>query len=221
MKINFVVAAAALLTTLLSSSIANAQEVSCSGSGGTNCTGTIPDFPIATPFTSTINLVQPFSCSGNAIYRGVGVRVDLTHDHVGDLRISVAGPSGSTTLFDQPAGSAPGGCAGEDIQAVFGSIGAVANSCQEATIPATSGNVLATGPGIAALQAAGVTGAWTLTVTDLSNGSEGLVNDWALTPQCETLAMAVPAQSNTGLLIMFLLVTAMGAWGLANRRRRG
>ena len=219
MKKNITLVLLALAVGLLGSAAVNAQEVSCSGSGGVNCSGTIPDFPIATPFTSTINLSQNLTCSGGP-YVGMGVRVNLTHDHVGDLNISVTGPSGTTTLLNQPAGSgAAGACAGEDIQAVFGSLGIAANSCQEVTIPAISGNILATGPGTAFLQSGNTTGAWQLTVTDLSNGFEGFVQDWALVPQCGA-PTAIPTQSSMGLLATILLVFGLGLWNLASTRRR-
>lgn len=218
MKKNIVFALVALVAGLLGSGTAGAQEVTCSGSGGTNCSGTIPDFPIATPFTSTLTVAQPFSCGASQF--GVGIRVNLVHTRIGDLRISVTGPSGTTTLLDQPTGSGgAGGCAGQDIQAVFGTQGPAANSsCQEITIPAISGNVTASGPGTAFLQSTNVTGAWQLTVTDLSNGSEGFVQDWSVMALCGA-PTAIPTQSTMGLLMTMLMVFALGIWGLAGRRR--
>ncbi len=209
-----------MLAALFGNSVVIAQEVTCSGSGGTNCSGTIPDFPIATPYTSTITLPQSLTCPGGAPYVGVGVRVNLTHDHVGDLNISVAGPSGSTTLLNRPAGSgAAGACAGEDVRAVFGAVGSPGNTCQELTSPAVSGNVMVSGPGLNFLQSPNSLGAWTLTVADESNGFEGFVTDWALVGQCAA-PTAIPTQSQSGLLVMILLMLGAGLWTFASGRRR-
>jgi subtilisin-like proprotein convertase family protein len=197
----------ALLAAALLSTTAFAQsEASCSANGGTNCQGTIPDFPIATPFTSTFT-APAVRCGG--VSSGFGIRVNVVHDNVGDLTVSVAGPAGNAVLLNQPTGAFPGGCAGDDIQATFvGSGGASANFCLEGGLPAVSGTVNAVS-GASALSGSNSSGVWTLTVADNSNGFEGFVQDWAVVATCA--AAPVPVQNPSMLLTLLLALGVIGS----------
>lgn len=191
-------------------------DFACSASGGTNCQATIPDFPIG-PLTSTftVSATAAAACSGNTA--GVGIRVNLVHDNVGDLTITATGPAGTATLIDRPPGAFVGGCAGDDILATFTSLGGPPNSCTEGALPAITG-LWAPVSGAAALNVADPAGPWSLTVTDNSNGFEGFLQDWSVVVQCPP--MVVPTQSPLGLLALMLALATLGAVGLGAFRRR-
>ncbi len=219
MNLNRLSSIAVLLGALVLSLPAAADlDVACSANGGTNCQGTIPDFPIAAPYVSSMTVPGSALAACSGATTGVGIRVNLVHDNVGDLTLTATGPSGTATLINQPPGAFVGGCAGDDIQAVFSNLGFAPNSCSDGAIPAISG---LRGPvsGGAALNVTDPAGLWTLTVTDNSNGFEGFVQDWAVVVQCAP--RVIPTQSPLGLLVLMLAVAALGAAaGLRAVRRR-
>lgn len=183
-----------------------AQETSCVQSGGTNCTFQIPDGPQA-GLTSTITVPAPTCARG---VNRVEIEVDATHSWIGDLRLVASGPAAvPVTLIDAlPGATPPATCSGDDILVRF-SDGAPAAVCNGASVPALSGTAnpvqtLASG-------SATIPGTWSLTVTDLVNGNNGLLNDWSVNVVCN--ATEVPASSDLSKLIMGLLLalTAMGA----------
>lgn len=212
----------ALLTFLalfaLSTPASANTVLDCAALGGTNCQGTIPDSPIQTTFTPFVSVftAPAATCVGQA--RGIGIRVNLVHDHVGDLTVAVTGPGGNSVLFDQPLGTT-GTCAGDDISAIFANGGLTANTCTEAGIPATSGTFLPVS-GAAALNLASPAGAWTLTVTDNSNGFEGFVQDWAVIALCDARPEIVPTQPTAALFGLLLVLAFGGFLGVARNRRK-
>jgi subtilisin-like proprotein convertase family protein len=214
MKITQLFSIVGVILALASSTNAAAQaEATCSGSGGTNCRGTIPDGPISTPFTSSFTAPN-VTCSGVPL--SLGVRVNVVHDNVGDLTISVAGPNGNAVLMDQPAGAFSGGCAGDDVNATFvGTGGGGANFCVEGGLPAVAGVLNAVSGGGALSAGNSSSGAWTLTVTDNSNGFEGFVEDWAVVAVCNSAP--VPIQGSSTLIVLLLALGMMGC-GVLGRK---
>lgn len=199
-------AALVALALTMTSATAAAQETSCVASGGTNCTFQIPDGPQA-GLTSTIT-VPGASCA-----RGVNrveIGVDATHSWIGDLRLVVTGPSAaSATLLDGLLGAAPPAtCSGDDVLVAFAD-GAALPVCNGAAVPSLSGVASPVQPIAGA--AGTIAGTWSLTVTDLVNGNNGLLNDWSVNVVCNP--QEVPASSDFSKLILgvLLALTAMGA----------
>jgi subtilisin-like proprotein convertase family protein len=207
----------AALSLLVASPWALADTTyACAANAGVNCSNTIPDYPIVANFSSSLTVpASANTVCGGGRFISAGVQLKLVHDRVGDLLITATGPNGAVTLLNRPNGDATTTfCAGEDINAIFSNAGGPANACRNALIPAVGG-VQQPVSGAAALANASVAGNWTLSVTDQSNGMEGLVEDWGVVVQCET--PNVPTQSSAGLLLMGLLLAMAGV--LAVRRR--
>lgn len=172
-------AAAGVLLTLTSGLPAHAIETACVASGGTNCPALIPDGPL--PGISSTITVPAGVCGANAP-SGVSVRVNVTHNWIGDLTLAVRNPANvSSTLISSLAGAPSVSCAGDDISATFQDGGA-APSCQSATVPSLSGTV-APASALAPLLAS-TTGVWTLTVTDNAHANNGAIADWAVDLAC-------------------------------------
>jgi subtilisin-like proprotein convertase family protein len=170
-----------------------AIETTCVASGGSGCVQQIPDGPRA-GMTSTINV--PAGICGSNAPTGVGVRVNITHNWIGDLTIAVTNPGAQTvTLLNQLQSPPSTSCGGDDVVATFRDGGSAA-ACQAATVPSLSGTVAATSS-MAGL-AASTTGTWTLTVTDNVNGNTGALNDWAVDVTCVALPPADMAVSFSG-----------------------
>lgn len=189
----FAALAAAALLTLGVSGQAAAVETVCSTSGGTGCLQQIPDGP-RPGMTSTLTV--PAGICGSNAPTGIGVRVNVTHNWIGDLTIAVRNPANQTvTLINQLANAPSISCAGDDIVGTFRDGGSAA-TCAAATVPSLSGTI-APAAALAPL-AASTTGVWTLTVTDNMNGNTGALNDWAVDVTCVALPPADMAVSFSG-----------------------
>jgi uncharacterized delta-60 repeat protein len=184
--------------------------VRCTTSSGSNCTAAIPDNGAV---DSSINLINSGSCN---YITGVRVGVDLAHDYIGDLRITLTDPNGQVfiggsegivSLADRVpvAGGNPGSCGLRDIIATYaddalreGQFGCG----QPLTQPGLSGELR---PAQALSQLVGrrttgnngasSTGAWVLRVQDAANGDSGQLRDWSLDLSCSASA---PALSDLG-----------------------
>jgi subtilisin-like proprotein convertase family protein len=177
--------ALASLALMASALPAHAVETGCVASSGTGCVALIPDGPL-TGITSTLTV--PAGVCGGAAATGVSVRVNVVHNNIGDLSISVRNPANvSASLVNALSGPPAPTCEGDDISAVFQDGGAAA-TCQSASVPSLSGTV-APAASLAPLVAS-TTGVWTLTVTDLVHSNNGALSDWGVDVTCAPLAPA-------------------------------
>jgi len=183
----------ATLSVLAFAVPAQAVETACLASGGTGCTALIPDGPLP-GITSTLNVAA--GACGAATPTGVTLRVNITHNYIGDLSISLKNPANQTVqVLNGLAGAPSTACAGDDIAAVFQD-GAAAATCASATVPSLSGTVAPLNP-LAPL-AASTTGTWTLSVTDLTHANNGALLDWGVDLTCVAVPPADVAVSFSG-----------------------
>lgn len=171
------------------------------GPPNTGCGQAIPDGGV---LTSTINI---FYGAGQCNYiAGVKVSADITHPNIGDLRIRLQDPNGSSwiggsegevQLLDRAPngnGGAAGSCTADDILARFadgaptpaqGACGAVPGAPGLAgdvrPVEALGSLIGRPGTGGNGGQANGI---WTLFVTDAKTGNVGTLNDWSVEVSC-------------------------------------
>ena len=115
--------------------------------------------------TSTVNI--PAGVTVN----DVNLNVNITHTYVGDLTITLTGPTGaSARVFDQS-------CAGGDnMNVVFDDSG---NALTCSGNPIVSGAVIPLNV-LSVFNGTSSTGTWTLTIKDNANGDGGSLNSWGL-----------------------------------------
>lgn len=210
-----VLVATALTATFGAQAQSSVIEVRCSTAGGSNCAGQIPDAPVATGLTSTFS-VPATQCIGGL--RTVQVRLDITHEAVGDLRVRLTGPGGAQAIVldDVADGTGvAGSCQGDDVNALFASAG-VLPSCG-VSIPSVGGTVRS----LQSLTALGAdtatTGTWTLAVFDDANDNTGFLNDWSIQSVC-TVSTPLPGPGTPWLLGGLLAIVALGSSVLVRRR---
>jgi hypothetical protein len=184
-------------------------ETGCIAGGGTNCTGLIPDAPQGTALESTLEV--PATTCTNGV-RSVQVRLDITHDWVGDLRVELENSLGTQAVvlddLAEPAGL-PGSCAGDDVDALFGTAGALPQ-CSSVLIPVVSGPVRSL-QSLAPLAAGTTTtGTWTLRVFDDANDNQGFLNNWAIQSSC-TVNIPLPGPNHWWLLGALLGIATLGS----------
>lgn len=182
-------ASLALAAALLLAAAPLAAQALSSTAACTTCPERVPDggAALVTPQLLVSSATLPAaSCGGLAPAGGVELRLDLLHNHVGDLRLRLIAPDATAyTLVDRlPDGTLT--CAGEDITGSFvGAVeGAVAPACQ-LRIP-TIGGLVAPASSLDALAAAPVAGGtWTLEIGDHADAGEGLLRSWQFNVYCE------------------------------------
>ncbi len=125
--------------------------------------------------TSTLNLP-----AGGFIDDLNLVNLDITHTWVGDLRIELTSPSGTTAVvLDRPSG---GDCEGDDLSialddeatATYNDLNITCND-----LPAIAGDFQAFSP-LSVFDGETSTGVWTLTVFDDADADGGFLNSWGL-----------------------------------------
>lgn len=191
------------------------SEFRCSTGGGTNCTGPIPDAPQGTALVSTLDL--PATTCSNGV-RSVQVRLNITHEWVGDLRVQLENSLGvqAVVLDDlaEPAGL-PGSCAGDDVNALFGTAGSLP-LCNTALIPVVSGSVRSFESLVPLAAGTATAGTWTLRTFDDANDNIGFVNDWSVQAIC-TVNIPLPGPRGWWLLGALLGIATLGSY-MAVRR---
>jgi subtilisin-like proprotein convertase family protein len=195
---------ALLAITLIPAAAAHAQpSVTCSGVAGTNCLVQIPDGLQPAITSSMVVPAGALQCARGIA--GVGVRVDVAHAWIGDLRVRVTAPNGQTaTLLDALQRPPASSCDNDDIRASFFDVAPTA-TCSTG-YPALAGTARPVTP-LAPL-AGTLAGTWQLSVQDLVNGNNGLLNNWGLELRC--LPEEIPSQSNRGLLLLGMLLLLAG-----------
>lgn len=182
--------------------------VACSSSGlNSNCSATIPD---QGTISSTINLLNGGSCN---YIRNVRVGLDISHNYLGDLRVTLKDPNGQVFIGgsegivsllnrpQDPGNSNTGSCDENDVLAMFDDEADLPahTSCGIPVIdPALSGErqpftALAelSGRRTTGNNGADSNGAWILTIDDLAGGDSGQLNDWTLDLDCTATPPAI------------------------------
>lgn len=209
-----VLVAGALTATVGAQAQSSVAEFRCSTSGS-NCVGQIPDAPITTGLTSTI-AVPATQCIGGL--RSANVRLDITHEAVGDLRVRLTAPGGAQAIVldDVADGTGvAGSCQGDDVNALFVTAGALP-SCG-VSIPAVGATVRSLQSLTALGTATATAGTWTLEVFDDANDNTGSLNDWAIQSVC-TVSIPLPGPGAPWLLAGLFAVVAIGGGALVRRR---
>ena len=115
-----------LIPFLITASLPSLDGARCSSSGlNANCSAAIPD---QGTISSTINLLNGGSCN---YIRNVRVGLDLSHNYLGDLRVTLKDPNGQifiggsegiASLLNRPqapGNSNTGSCGENDVVAMF------------------------------------------------------------------------------------------------------
>ena len=127
----------------------------------------IPDY-------SPRGIRDQIGCGDTFTLRSLKVQVDITHTYIGDLRVVLISPSGtSVTLHDRTGGSA------NDLHSEF-------------TVSST--------PMLHALSGESIKGAWTLHVQDLAAQDRGRLKRWQLEIRGESQAV-VDVEDAPGIII--------------------
>lgn len=159
--------------------------VDCATAGGSNCTALIPDANkgISGQLESTM-LVSDEACGGVGQILDVNASVALIHDWVGDLRITLVHPDGSTfsRLLSPMINNLD-----DDVNATFNDELPAAKD-----IPAI-GDIRTPATPLAVFDGSAVAGTWTLRVEDLNNSGYGALRAWSLDIACGLATVTVTA----------------------------
>ena len=138
--------------------------------------------PASIPDNSSAGVSTTLDVGSSFTLSDVNVNVSINHSYVGDLKIVLQSPSGtSVTLLDRPGRTTSGyGCSDNDMAVTFDDASGVnLESHCSGTTPWYSG----TGAPFASLSAfngQNVSGTWTLTVSDHAGSDTGSVTSWSL-----------------------------------------
>lgn len=176
----------ALVLVVAVSPAAAQINADCATGGGASCDALIPDANkgIAGVLESTIPLGGA-ACNGPDQVLDVNVSVALIHDWVGDLRLTLVHPDGTTSaeLLTPAVGNLD-----DDVDATFNDeLPVVAKD-----IPTISGTLPPATP-LAAFDGLAVTGTWTLRLEDLNNSGFGALRGWSLEVVCGLPTVTVTA----------------------------
>lgn len=173
-----------LAGALLLAAPAHAQTVLSCSADGAGCPTRIPDAGAAKVATVT---VAAGACGAFNV-RSMGARVQVTHAHAGDLRLTLRDPLSRTfTLMQRPrteAGAAVGSCFADDINATFSDAGTGGVVCGT-SIPGIQGHFVPVTGMIILADAPLQTGEWELEVQDFAAGGDGELTDWQLLITCD------------------------------------
>ncbi len=137
----------------------------------------------------------------------LGVHLDLTHDWVGDLEVTLVSPTGEmVAILDRPGMPdggwiGPWGCGGDDVQAIFRDDAAAAaeEACSQFDVPVLFGSLRPFGQ-LAALYGTVAAGNWSVVFRDMSPIDTGTVIAACVTiessPDCN--ANGVPDEDDIG-----------------------
>lgn len=146
------------------------------------------------PFVGTLAstmAVPAGACGAVTNVVDVNVLVRLKHNWIGDLRLRLVHPDGTTsaTLLQNPGGP-PAGDSGEDLDVTFNDEPAGGGGFSE--IPVLSGQ-RAPVSSLSAFDGLPRAGVWTLEVVDSRGGNYGALDDWTLDMPCVLPVVSVAA----------------------------
>ena len=179
---------------------ASAQTYSCGESPlSTNCDALVPDNQTV---TSSLT-VTPGACDPQATVVATGVHLKLSHQWVGDLKVSLVHPDGAEVLLMMRPGldaGHPHGCASGDLDVHFsdGATTPSASQCNE-KYPAISGTLLPLNP-LFTLNGKGRNGTWSLRVSDGAGYGSGAIDSWALDLPCTLPLVTASASQATAVV---------------------
>jgi subtilisin-like proprotein convertase family protein len=165
---------------LVTGGMANAapvyQYVAC-----TSCSARIPDATGAGDGVVTAAITVPATVCTGSMVSAYALQLDIVHSNVGDLKVNLNNPSGSTTVavLNRPVTSAD--CHGDDISATFLDAGATVTCGTQ--IPALSGDVQSSGV-LATFGSAPQPGIWLVDVHDQAAGDDGFLRNAQLRMTC-------------------------------------
>ncbi|WP_339611023.1 M36 family metallopeptidase, partial [uncultured Planktosalinus sp.] len=129
-----------------------------------------------TGVSSTLSITENFSITD------LNVDVNVSHNWVGDIIVTIESPAGTTaTIIDRPGYTGSGfGCDENDIIATLDddATDSVENEC-EAAVPTINGTFIPNNP-LSVFNGENVTGDWIITVSDNASADTGTLNEWAL-----------------------------------------
>lgn len=161
----------------------NPPEIICVGSGlipmsGSQSSSTGASIPDGTSsgVTVTMNVTE------NVSITDLNVNVNISHGWVGDVRVSIKSPMGTTaTIIDRPGRTTSGyGCSGSGISATLDDEAAtpVENECSS-SVPTINGSFIPNNP-LAVFDGESTMGIWELKVVDSDFGYSGVLNSWGI-----------------------------------------
>ncbi|MBI5543820.1 MAG: DUF4215 domain-containing protein [Deltaproteobacteria bacterium] len=153
------------------------------------CDGTIPDG--TNPLVAKLT-VPADQCAGAPLV-DVNVRVKIIHPSIGDLKVTLTHPGGTSVVLLSQAGSQ---CPRDDVDALFSDEGETASGMCDLTIPAVNETVRPAAA-LSALRGLPRDGEWSLTVHDQANGGAGVLDSWALELMCEMPLVSISATTAT------------------------
>lgn len=195
--------------------------------------------PIAIPDSNPAGINSTITVGQAITLSDLEVAVAINHTWVGDVRVTLTSPGGTTvTLLDRPGvPSSTFGCSNDNMNVIFSDAASVnpETSCP-GTTPWLSGPVLPTSA-LSAFDGQSTLGTWTLNVSDNGGGDTGSIINWGLIPTpglegiCTVCAAGggpgplvpvidLPTTATWGKLALGLLVLGFGVLGLRRRVRR-
>jgi len=106
------------------------------------------------PDNNAVGIRDKIVCAESFVIRSIKVRVDIAHTYIGDLRVSLISPAGTTVVIHDRAG------------------GSANDLHNEFTVDSTAG--------LLGLMGQTVNGTWTLFVQDLAASDRGRLTSWSL-----------------------------------------
>jgi subtilisin-like proprotein convertase family protein len=138
--------------------------------------------PASIPDNSTGGVTNTLTVADDVSLIDVDVRVQISHSWVGDLKLELRSPSGTTvTLLDRPG--VPGstyGCSDDDMDVTFDDAsGTVLESYCNSSTPWYVGVAAPVGA-LSAFSGESTAGDWQLIVSDHATGDTGSITGWEL-----------------------------------------
>jgi subtilisin-like proprotein convertase family protein len=161
------------------------------------------DLPVSIPDGSG-SVTSSFTVGQNDVITDLNVRVKITHTWVGDLRIQLRGPSGTTiTLLDRPGHPASTyGCSDDNMDVTFDDAsGFDPESHCAGTDPWYSG-VAAPVQALSVFNGQSTQGTWDLIVSDHASADTGTLDEWELlaTPPIGGVCEVCPSDPTDALV---------------------
>lgn len=163
--------------------INNAPEIVCVGSDTILMTGSQSINPsISIPDGNPSGVTSIMQITEDIPILDLNVYLNITHSWVGDLRVSIKSPAGtSVTIIDRPGMTNTGyGCEGSDIDAFLDDEAetAVENECSN-SVPTIYGSFIPNNA-LSAFDGESTIGNWELTVSDRAGSYSGTLNSWGI-----------------------------------------
>lgn len=157
------------------------------GATGPPVPSTSSEVPKSIPDASTTGVASSLAIPSSGVIRDVDVRVSVRHPFLGDLKITLTSPSGTTiVLANRPGGSDNNG--GDLTNTIFDD--SALRDISSGTPPYTD-RFRPQGDQLSRLNGESQEGTWVLRAYDRAPGDTGTVTDWGLdikTAKCDFLA---------------------------------